>query len=135
MNTVTLTGRAARDVDLRVTPNGNSVANGTIAVQRRFKNAQGDYDADFIRFVAWKKTGELMAEYIHQGDQFGISGELQQRKWEDQNGNKRETVEVNVNQFDFPPRPKGQQNSNQQDDDPFAKNGKPIEISDDDLPF
>lgn len=135
MNSVTLTGRAARDVELRVTPNGNSVANGTIAVQKRFKNAQGEYDADFIRFVAWKKTGELMAEYIHQGDQFGISGELQQRNWEDQSGNKRETIEVNVNQFDFPPKPKNSGGSNQTDDDPFPSNGKPIDISDDDLPF
>lgn len=82
MNIVALTGRAVRDIDLRYTSNGKGVANGTIAVQRRFKNAQGEYDSDFPDFVAWGKTGELMAEYIKKGDHFGLSGEIQTRTWE-----------------------------------------------------
>jgi single-strand DNA-binding protein len=140
LNTVALTGRAARDIDLRYTQNGKPVANGAIAVQRKFKNAQGEYEADFIDFVAWSKTGELMAEYVKKGEQFGISGELQTRNWEKNDGTKMKSVEVNVNQFDFPPKPKGGQSNDSskplnEQKDPFAKDGKPIDINDSDLPF
>jgi single-strand DNA-binding protein len=142
MNSVAIAGRAAREIELRHTQSGKSVANGTMAVQRKFKNAQGEYEADFIRFVAWGKTGELMNQYIGKGEHFGITGELQQRNWEKDDGTKVEVIEVNVNSFDFPQKPKGNnqsnnqpQNNNKYSDDPFAKDGKPIDISDDDLPF
>jgi single-strand DNA-binding protein len=143
MNVISLTGRATDDCRLRYTQSGKGVANGTIAVQRKFKNAQGDYEADFINFTAWGKAGELIAEYVKKGQQFGISGELQSRVWEKDDGTKVKMVEVNVNQFDFPPKPKGNQQQKDKDlplneqKDPFKKPGNwtPDDVPDSELPF
>lgn len=143
MNNISLTGRATREIELRYTPSGKAISNGNIAVQRKFKNAEGEYDADFIDFIAWGKTGELMAEHIKKGEHFGLTGELQTRIWEKNDGTKVKVTEVNVTSFDFPVRPKVSQASQntstgqyeKPSDDPFANDGKPIDISDDDLPF
>ena len=150
MNIVSLTGRAAKEIELKFTGNGTAVASGTIAVQRNFKNANGEYEADFINFVAWRKTAELMAEYIKKGEHFGITGRMQVRHYENNEGKRVYVTEVVVNDFDFPIRPKGQGQSNQPNtgqqrppqqngpptnDDPFANQGQPINISDQDLPF
>lgn len=143
MNIVTLTGRAAKEIELKFTQNGKAVANGTIAVQRKFKNAEGKYDADFINFVAWGKGGELMAQYIKKGDKFGVSGQIQTRNFENSEGKKIYITEVNVQDFDFPDNSKGGQAPKQEtppkqetkQNDPFASDGKPIDINDDDLPF
>jgi single-strand DNA-binding protein len=149
MNTATLAGRLVKDLDLRYTPNGVAVANGVLAVTRKFKNANGEYDSDFIDLVIWKKTAELMAQYCKKGDYFVVSGELTTRIWEKDDGSKQKVTEVNVQSFDFPVKPKQQQNNtngyqynqNQNsggsksfNDDPFS-GGEPIDISDDDLPF
>jgi single-strand DNA-binding protein len=142
MNVVTLTGRATKDIELHALTSGKMVASGTIAVQRSFKNQQGEYEADFIDFQAWAKTGELIAQYVKRGDFFGITGEIRTRTYE-KDGVNRKITEVNVSNFDFPNKPKGggQQQSKPQEPqkntfnvDPFAE-GTPIDISDDDLPF
>ena len=144
MNITTLTGRAVKDWELKFTSNGIAVANCTMAVQRKFKNAQGSYDADFISLVAWKKTAELLVEYVKKGDQFGISGSIQTRNYENNEGKKVYITEINVNEFDFPNKHKGDsgftpnketQPTKEQmaQDDPFA--GSSVVISDDDLPF
>ena len=146
MNSINLTGRAVKEIELRYTPSGKAVASGTIAVQRKFKNAQGEYESDFIDFVSWGKGGELMANHIKKGEHFGITGTLQTRTYENNEGRKIKVTEVNVSDFDFPVRPKSSnqgnnQNTNQSeppkrvDTDPFANDGKPIDISDNDLPF
>ena len=149
MNTITLTGNAVKEIELRYTPNGKAVGSGTIAVRRDFKNQQGEYETDFINYVALGKTGEIMANYIKKGDKFGITGRLQIRKWEKDNGEKQYYTEVVVNGFDFPYKQReGQGNTNTSsnntnantgnytkiEDDPFS-GGKTIDISDDDLPF
>ena len=64
MNKVELIGRLTHDVEMRQTPNGVSLARFSIAVTRRFKNSNGEYDADFINCVAWRKTGEFIARYF-----------------------------------------------------------------------
>jgi single-strand DNA-binding protein len=140
MNLVTLTGRLTKDIELRYTSNGKAVASGTIAVQRKFKNAEGQYDADFINFVAWGKGGELLAQYVQKGDKFGISGQIQTRNYENNEGRRVFVTEVNVQDFDFPDKPKQsapQQNNTQQkpQDDPFADGSKTIDIDTDELPF
>jgi len=140
MNITTLIGRASKDINLRYTPNGKGVASGTIAVQRKFKNTQGAYETDFINFQAWGKTGELMADHIKKGDQFGISGSIQTRNYENSEGKKVYITEINVNEFDFPNKPKESKekptsNPSMSANDPFASNGKPIDIPDSDLPF
>ena len=140
MNITTLTGRASKDIELRYTPNGKGIASGTIAVQRKFKNAQGAYETDFINFQAWGKTGELMADHIKKGDQFGISGSIQTRNYENSEGKKVYITEINVNEFDFPNKPKESKEKPASDpsmsaNDPFARDGKPIDILDSNLPF
>ena len=147
MNVITLTGNATKDVELKITPNGKSVGNGTIAVRRDYKNQQGEYETDFINFVALGGLSEVMANHIKKGDKFGITGRLQIRIWENE-GKKNYFTEVVVNGFDFPNKSQNNQgntntNNNQKqqnnnytrvDDDPFA-NGNTIDISDSDLPF
>ena len=133
MNVITLTGNAVKDVELKYTPNGKAVGGGTIAVRRDFKNPQGEYETDFINFVALGKSGELMANHIKKGDKFGITGRLQIRKWEKDNGEKQYFTEVIVNSFDFPNKPKeSQQQNNKPADDPFSGSQS---FNPDELPF
>lgn len=135
MNVITLTGNAVRDIEIRYTPNGKSVANGTIAVRRDFKNQQGEYETDFFNFVALGGLSEVMANHIKKGDKFGITGRLQIRKWE-KDGKTTYFTEVVVNGFDFPTKAsqwQGQQ-QRQPQNDTFQNNGH-IEIDSDDLPF
>lgn len=139
MNITTLTGRAVKDWELKYTPNGVAVASCTMAVQRKFKNAAGGYDADFISLVAWKKTAELLVEYVRKGDHFGISGSIQTRNYDNSEGKKVYITEINVNEFDFPQKAKGEAKQSQGfpnksgNEDPFKDNGQ--EIDDSSLPF
>ena len=150
MNIITLTGNATKDIELKYTPNGKAVANGSIAVRRDFKNQHGEYETDFFNLVILGKTAEIMANYIKKGDKFGVTGRLQNRVWEKDNGDKQYFTEIIVNGFDFPYKQReGQGDTNTQqrqqtrsesnytkiDDDPFQNNGQTIDISDDDLPF
>lgn len=141
MNVIILTGNAVKDIDLRYTPSGTPIGNGTIAVQRDYKNQNGEYETDFHNFVVIGKLSEVMANYIRKGDKFGIKGKLQNRIWEKDNGEKRYFTEVLVDGFDFPQK-RNNQSSNQQnqtqqraEEDPFKDNRQPIDISDDGLPF
>jgi single-strand DNA-binding protein len=134
MNIIVLTGNSVKDIDLKYNDNtGKAIGNGTIAVQRNYKNREGKYDTDFFNFVVMGKQAEVMAEYIKKGDKFGINGTLQNRVWEKENGDKQYFTEVFVNGFDFPVKPKSSNQSNSQD--PFKDNGTPVDISDSDLPF
>ncbi|MGX1430779.1 single-strand DNA-binding protein [Cytobacillus horneckiae] len=135
MNVITLTGNAVRDIEIRYTPNGKTVANGTIAVRRDFKNQQGEYETDFFNFVALGGLSEVMANHIKKGDKFGITGRLQIRKWE-KDGKTTYFTEVVVNGFDFPTKAsQGQgQQQRQPQNDTFQNNGH-IDIDSDDLPF
>lgn len=143
MNIITLTGNATKDIELKYTPNGKAIANGSIAVRRDFKNQHGEYETDFINFVSLGKTAEIMANYIKKGDKFGINGRLQIRKWEKDNGEKQYFTEVVVNGFDFPYKQREEQGStntqqrqqmqNNSQQDPFKKDAH--EILDSDLPF
>jgi single-strand DNA-binding protein len=139
MNIIALTGNATKDVELKYTPNGKGVANGTIAVRRDFKNQNGEYETDFINFIALGGLSEVMANHIKKGDKFGINGRLQIRKWEKDNGDKQYFTEVIVNGFDFPDkknqeRPTNNQSKTKVSEDPFQGNGS-IDIDDSDLPF
>lgn len=149
MNVITLTGNASRDVELKYSPSGTGIANGTIAVRRDFKNKQtNEYETDFINFIAIGGLSEVMANYIKKGDKFGITGRLQIRKWEKDNGDKQYFTEVVVNSFDFPSKTQnGGSNTNTRQNqnnantgqqggygDPFSGQGS-IDILSDDLPF
>ncbi len=144
MNIITVTGNSVKDIELKATPSGSFVGNGTIAVRRDFKDKQtGNYETDFINFVALGKTAEIMAQYVNKGDKFGITGRLQIRVWYKDDGTKQYFTEIVVNGFDFPDKKKDsgasnhapQQNYTRVDEDPFAASKGPIEINSDDLPF
>ena len=97
MNKVILHGRLARDVDLRTTNSGKSVAQVNLAVNRRGK----DGGADFIPLVIWGQLAETFARYLYKGREVLVEGRMQVRNYDDKNGNKRYVTEVIVESFDF----------------------------------
>lgn len=149
LNRVVLVGRLTKDVELKYTPNGVAVANFTLAVNRPFKNGNGDQEADFIMIQVWRKPAENAAEYLRKGSLAGVDGRIQTRSYDNNEGRRVYVTEVVADSVQFlEPRNSGgnnsQSNSNQSNnnqsnagykDDPFASDGKPIDISDDDLPF
>lgn len=146
-NKTILMGNLTRDVEMRTTPSGQSVANFSLAVSRSWKNQSGETQeqTSFINCVAWGKAGEIIAQYIKKGDPLLVSGRLDQRSYEDKDGNKRQAVEVNVEDFNFigsgggrggddnssAPRPQ----SNKKSDDVVIEDidDKPIDLSE--IPF
>ena len=151
INRVVLCGRLTRDPDLRFVGDGKPVVSFTIAVNRTFKNQNGETEADFINCVAWRNA-ENIAKFLKKGSMTGVDGRLQTRSYDDQSGRRVFVTEVNVESVQFlDPKDSGQADSRQQGsagrnqssgqqgnsfpDDPFANEGKPIDISDEDLPF
>lgn len=94
-NQVTLMGNLTRDPELRTTPNGASVCSFSLALNRSYKNAEGNWTeaTDYIDIVAWGPLGERVAQYLTKGRPALVSGRLQSRSWE-QDGMKRSKVEV-----------------------------------------
>lgn len=94
-NQVTLMGNLTRDPELRTTPNGASVCSFSLALNRSYKNADGNWveATDYIDIVAWGPLGERVAQYLTKGRPALVSGRLQSRNWE-QDGVKRSKVEV-----------------------------------------
>jgi single-strand DNA-binding protein len=135
MNVITLTGNATKDFELRYTPNGKPVGSGTIAVRRDFKNQQGEYETDFINLVVLGKLSEIMANHIRKGDKFGVTGRLQIRIWDKDNGEKAYFTEVVVNGFDFPDKKKQENSAPKYTADPGDPFQGGIDINSDDLPF
>lgn len=101
MNKVILMGRLTRDVEMRQTPSGASVARFSIAVNRRFKNSEGNYDADFINCAAWRQTGEFISRYFHKGSMIAVVGSIQTRSWDGQDGKRQYATEVVVDEAYF----------------------------------
>jgi len=101
-NKVILMGNLTRDPEVRSTPNGQSVANFTLAVNRTWRGADGSNQesVSYIDCVAWGKTGEVIAQYLQKGRALLVSGRLDQRSWE-QDGQKRSKIEVIVEDFNF----------------------------------
>lgn len=101
-NKVVLMGNLTRDPELRTTPNGQSVCGFSLAVNRTWRNAQGEQQeaVDYIDCNAWGKAGEIISQYMQKGRAILVSGRLQQRSWE-QDGQKRSKVEVVVEDFNF----------------------------------
>lgn len=105
VNRVVLIGRLTRDPELRTTQTGKSVVEFSIAVNKRTKPQDGSPDADFFRVKAWGQTADYVNNYITKGRLVAVDGRLETRKWTDQNGANRESVEVvadNVNALDRP---------------------------------
>ena len=100
-NTVTLVGNVTDDPELRFTPSGAAVANFTVAVNRRYKNADGQWEDKldgFFRCNCWRDMAEHVAESLTKGTRIVVTGRLQQRSWEDQDGGKRSAIEIQVDE-------------------------------------
>jgi len=102
-NKVILMGNLTRDPETRSTAGGQSVTNFTLAVNRSWKGADGarQDQVSYINCVAWGKTGEIIAQYMSKGSPLLVSGRLEQRAWDDKEGQKRSSVEVIVDDFNF----------------------------------
>ena len=100
MNKVQLTGRIASDIALKVTNNGVSNCSFRVASQRRFKNAEGNYEANFISCVAWRGTADFISKYFHKGDPIEIVGCIQTRNYE-KDGQRIYVTEVLVEEAGF----------------------------------
>lgn len=102
-NKVILMGNLTRDPETRTTGSGQSVTNFSLAVNRTWRGQDGQTQeqVSYINCVAWAKTGEVIAQYVKKGSPLLVSGRLDQRSYEDKEGNKRQAVEVIVEDFTF----------------------------------
>lgn len=137
INNVVLVGRLTREVDLRYTQSGVAVANFTVAVDRNFRDANGERQTDFINCVMWRKAAENFAKFTRKGSLVGLEGNIQTRNYENQQGQRVYVTEVLVNNFTFlesknvtESRPAGDHQQqyggsgyNNQNADPFADYG------------
>lgn len=112
MNKAILVGRLTKVPELKTTASGVSVCSFTIAVNRRFKNAEGGYDADFINCVAWRQQAEFIAKYFGKGNMIGIVGSIQTRNYDNKDGQKVYVTEVAVEECYFV---EGKSNNNNSD--------------------
>lgn len=152
MNAVSLIGRLTKDLDLKYTSTGKAVATGTLAVNRRFKNAQGESEADFINIQIWDKSAENLVNFTRKGSQIGINGRIQTRNYENKEGARVYVTEIVVENFTLLEKksdnaPQKEMEPIRHNDyleggkyhkktaDPFASRGESIDISDSDLPF
>lgn len=155
MNNANLVGRLTRPVDLRYTQTGIAYGSFTLAVNRKYKNKDGEREADFINCVIWKKGAELLANYTQKGSLIGVSGPIQTRSYDNQQGQRVYVTEVLVENFDFLESRKNDAdgfsnagnintqnfNKNQnlggnfENSDPFMSDGDVFNVQEDDLPF
>ena len=101
MNKCELVGRLTKEPEIKLTPNQTTYCNFTIAVDRRFKDADGKRQADFINCVAWKQTATFIKNYFHKGDRIGIVGAIQTRTYDDKDGVRQFVTEVLADEAEF----------------------------------
>ena len=103
MNKVILLGRLTKDPEVRYTQGENSTATArfSTAVNRKFKNAEGNYDADFINCVSFGKTAEFIEKYFHKGDMIALTGRIQTGSYTNKDGQRVYTTDVVVEQVEF----------------------------------
>ena len=150
INNVTLVGRLTKDVELKYTPSSVANVSFTLAVNRTFKNANGEREADFINCVIWRQSAENFANWAKKGALIGITGRIQTRNYENQQGQRVYVTEViaeNFQMLESRNQQQGQQQAQPQqakqqsstpnfgrDSDPFSSDS-PMDLNSDDLPF
>src|SRR5690625_1081113 len=132
LNRVVIIGRLTRDPELRYTPSGNATCTFTLAVERNFKNQNGDREADFIPIVTWRQLAENCANYLKKGRLTAVEGRIQTRSYENNEGRKVYVTEVIADNVRFLESAKNEDRQQQNDD---YSDGTPIDISEEDLPF
>lgn len=144
MNRVILIGNVASDPESRTTQSGVAQCSFRLAVQRRFKNANGEREADFLPIVCWRQTAEFAQKYLAKGRKVAVEGSIQTRSYDAQDGSKRYVTEIiadNVEavggredgaqsaQNDHKAQKAQKAQSNRQDHNGFT------EVEDDEIPF
>ena len=140
MNNWTGIGNIGKDNDVKFSSSGTAVLSQSIGVRRPFKNKQtGEYETDWVNLVFFGKTAENFANFTRKGSKVGIEGRIQSRNYENQQGQRVYVTEVVVNQFHLldpkNSQSNGQNNNNQGNNGFNMEDGKPVDISADDLPF
>jgi single-strand DNA-binding protein len=141
MNRSCLVGRLTKDPELRYSPSGVAVTNFTLAVDRGYKGQDG-VDVDFIPIVTFKQTAESCANFLRKGRLASIESRIQTRNYENNEGRRVYVTEIVADNVRFLEKANNKNSadesskaSSSKGPDPFEGDGKPIDISDDDLPF
>lgn len=148
MNSVCLVGRMTRDAELKYTGNNIAVATFSLAVNRTFKDANGERETDFINCVIWRQQAENLANWAKKGALIGITGRIQTRSYENQQGQRVYVTEVVAENFQMLESRAAREGENvnsgynqqpQQQAQNFGRSNPPqgsyMDISDDNLPF
>lgn len=140
LNRTILIGRLTKDPELRYTPNGTAVTTFNLAVDRPFTSQGGEKETDFIPIIVWRQQAEAAANYLRKGRLCAIEGRIQVRNYENNEGRRIYVTEVIADNVRFlesanAGERKEQPATGSGKTDPFASDGKPIDISDDELPF
>ena len=145
INNLTLVGRLTKDAELKYTPANQAVAQFTLAVNRTFKNANGERETDFINCVIWRQAAENFVNWVKKGALIGITGRIQTRNYENSQGQRvyiTEVIAENFQMLESRNQQQGQQQAQPQQatqqqakqPDPFS-GGTPMDLKDDSLPF
>lgn len=139
MNKIILIGRVTKDIELKITASGTEVADFSLAVTRNFKNADGEYEADFINCIVYGKLASTISTYVRKGDRLAVEGRIQVRSYQNSEGKNIYVTEVVVSNVDFleakKSEPKEEVSILKEEVDPFAHKEVQLEINDDNLPF
>ena len=137
INNVVLVGRLTRDPELRYTPSNVAVATFSLAVNRNFKNQAGDREADFISCIMWRQQAENFANWCKKGNLVGITGRIQTRSYENQQGQRVYVTEVVAESFQTLEKKDNSANQSSMENQmpPSFGTSDPMDISDDDFPF
>lgn len=135
INNVTLIGRLTRDAELRYTPSNIATAQFNIACNRNFKNANDEYDADFINCVMWREQAERFCNWTRKGMLVGITGRIQTRNYENNDGKRVYVTEVVAENFQVLEKRDNTANQNSMADQMPPSFASPMDITEDGLPF
>ena len=137
INNVTLVGRLTRDPELRYTPSNIAITTFNMAVNRNFKNQDGNREADFINCMIWRQQAENFANWVKKGNLVGITGRIQTRSYDNQQGQRVYVTEVVADTFQLLEKRDNSVNQANIEDQMPASFGatNPLDISDDDMPF
>lgn len=135
INNVTLIGRLTRDAELRYTPSNIATAQFNVACNRNFKNANGEYDADFINCVMWREQAERFCNWTKKGMLVGITGRIQTRSYEGNDGKRVYVTEVVAENFQVLEKRDNTANQNSMTEQMPPNYANPMDIDGSDLPF
>ena len=101
MNTITIHGRLARDPEIKFFNDDKAVCNISVAVNRAYKDKDGNMVTDFFNCVSYNKQAEILDKYFKKGDGISVQGEMQNNKYTDKEGNKKDKWQIHIDKFDF----------------------------------